>query len=89
MKSEEDEDDDFNITQDEDLDESLHPLCRVSKLGSPNPGFQMRTLSRQAPLSPGEKNALLINLLKENRQLRLKNKALHQKMNFYEHVLFD
>ena len=67
MKSEEDEDDDFNITEDEDLDESLHPQCRVSKLGSPNPGFQMRTLSRQAPLSPTDKNALLLNLLKENR----------------------
>jgi len=89
VKSEEDEDDDFNITQDVDLDESLHPLCRVSNLGSPNPGFQMRTLSRQVPLSPAEKNAMLINLLKENRQLRLKNKVLHQKMNFYEHVLFD
>jgi hypothetical protein len=49
----------------------------------------MRTLSRQAPLFPTDKNALLLNLLKENRQLRLKNKVLHQKMNFYEHVLFD
>jgi hypothetical protein len=49
----------------------------------------MTTLSRQAALFPADKNALLLNLLKENRQLRLKNNVLHQKMNFYEHVLFD
>ena len=34
-------------------------------------------------------NLLLLMLLKENRQLKLKNKVLNQKMNLYEELFLD